>query len=619
MTNDNELLLCIINELGKDEYRNFFDPMVTEYINNNYSMTTIREDEYASTFITEVSSICLILIMLEKKYGEAIVNNLIDIANGRYKYKKIFAKIKEKIANAESSIEIVDAYEIANIFQSLQNKEDKKMFGQFYTPNHIIDKIIEHANIDYDNLKNQKILDPSCGAGVIYLKLIDVLVERDCNYILNIVNSAFYGYDINPNAIFLTKMSIMVHLIDIHVVDEMTLKLVSFADRFIVTNTLFTNQFIKYQYIIGNPPYFKLKNSKYIKEKYSDFIYGQANAYGLFLIWSSFNVAKGGKVSFVIPQSIKNGKYFVKIRKRLLNFAINVIHIIDPKSRNDIFENVEQAVMIIAFGNTGSNQCKVLWSVGTKTSKIEVHQEDVVNIDAIITPSSKSEITLYKKIYKNTLPFSDIEPNLVFGNGLYVWNQNKRILKKQKENDCLPIVYANYCSEGKLVFDPNKNCNEKNGKAPFSVKEGNESFVLSGIKLLVKRTSNVDKRKRIAAFLITEDFTSVYSEYFVENHLNMLYVKNNKRADIDFRKLKYILAYLNSSIPNYWIYLRNGNTQVSANELNSMPFINGDIDLVNSLWDKNNMDEIDNYFYGIIKLTKNEITVIEKFKEANHE
>lgn len=97
-------------------------------------------------------------------------------------------------------------------------------------------------------------------------------------------------------------------------------------------------------------------------------------------------------------------------------------------------------------------------------------------------------------------------------------------------------------------------------------------YVLSGKRLLVQRTTNFEKDIRLKACLISDDFLENYDSYFLENHVNFLCCNSGKEEILTDEIMYYYLGLLNSKLINYVFISKSGNTQVSANELNLLPF-----------------------------------------------
>ena len=88
-------------------------------------------------------------------------------------------------------------------------------------------------------------------------------------------------------------------------------------------NTLYNEDYlksdkgIKFDYIIGNPPYFEMPSNT-IPKGYEEVLKGRVNIYSLFIKKSIDILRDKGILSFIIPISILSGEYFSKIRKYII-------------------------------------------------------------------------------------------------------------------------------------------------------------------------------------------------------------------------------------------------------------------------------------------------------------
>ncbi len=575
------------------------------------SMTSYDYEVLKKKIIAQLAAVQNIVTFVLDVFGENFIE-VIHCLDSEHKffYKKTFLE-------STSTKEELDGYLFLEKVEGLKNVEGERLFGQYYTPENIVETIIKMEGIDFENLQNKRLIDPSCGAGIFYLKIIDILIKRkmEISEISNIVKNTFWGYDIDEISLFLTKLCICVHLkTKFGMTNNDIINIGNYLNlHFVNENTLLFDD-NNFDYVVGNPPYFKIKDSKTIKKKYKEYIRGQSNAYALFLVWALHNVKDNGKICFIIPQSIRNGRHFELIRKFLAKFSVTNIYYLDSKNRKKIFKDVEQAVMIITIEKKKKNKyTKIFIDKNNYVTEEKYLQKDIISQERILIPESKDvfEIT---SILDQSLKFKDVEKDLVFGNGLFVWNQKKGEIVGEGTN--LPIIYANYLKTNNFNFIPQKNNSDKDRK-PYCPKYNNESFIYQGKRLLVKRTSSMENFKRIISCIINDSFLEKFNEgYFVENHVNVLYKKNNKKEEINVDDQLYILAYLCSDLANFYIYQTNGNTQVSANELNNLPFkIEGKNYIVEEMKKAEpNWRLINNHFYDIFQINKSLQKTISKIK-----
>ena len=186
-----------------------------------------------------------------------------------------------------------------NIFEySLDNKERHRE-GAHYTSEVDIKRIVDPVIVDpwlndidstndladalelYDKLCNYIVLDPACGSGnflyVAYreMKALEAdLRERiaelggDLSQLTRRVTAQqFYGYDINPFAVELAKVSLMIAkklAVDEFETDENPLPLDNLDNNIKAEDALF-NDWVEFDACIGNPPY--LGNRRFQEER----------------------------------------------------------------------------------------------------------------------------------------------------------------------------------------------------------------------------------------------------------------------------------------------------------------------------------------------------------------
>ncbi|MCL5022079.1 MAG: hypothetical protein M1497_01685 [Nitrospirae bacterium] len=83
---------------------------------------------------------------------------------------------------------------------------------------------------------------------------------------------------------------------------------------------------------------------------------------------------------------------------------------------------------------------------------------------------------------------------------------------------------------------------------------------------MVQRVTADEQPSRIVACISEKFFKKTQTGYFVENHLNIVQPGTNSKVDLYF-----VLGILNSEIVEFFFRAMNGNTQVSATELNLLP------------------------------------------------
>lgn len=371
----------------------------------------------------------------------------------------------------------------------------RKKLGQYFTPKSIRELLLSKL----PKKDNADILDPACGSGEFLLS---------CKKYFK--NPILYGFDIDKKLINISS------------------KLVKNAS---IKNFDFLNIDInkkKYDYIIGNPPYFELKLNEEIKKKYFDIIKGRVNIFSLFIKTGLDLLKDGGYLAYVVPPSMNNGAYFSKLREYIIkNSSLEYLHIIDGA---DNFHLANQKVMLIILKKTNSK----------KSSKYIFKKNGIT----IFTEDKK----FLSDAYKNTVSLKEIG----FGvkTGSIVWNEHKEKLTNDKNNSTL-LIWASNINNGKIIIGYTK------GK-PQYIKNISNDLIIKSRVVVVNRITGSSKEINIKAAIVNE------KEFVCENHVNVIYMSKNANCNYS---LEDIFKALQDKTNIKVMRLISGNTQISKTEL----------------------------------------------------
>lgn len=401
---------------------------------------------------------------------------------------------KRKIIIEEYTKESIDYLKNTDI-------KKRKKLGQYFTPKSIRELLISKL----PKKDNADILDPACGSG-------EFLIS--CKKYFK--NPILYGFDIDKKLINIAS------------------KLVKNAS---IKNFDFLNIDInkkKYDYIIGNPPYFELKLNEEIKKKYFDIIKGRVNIFSLFIKTGLDLLKDGGYLAYVVPPSMNNGAYFSKLREYVIkNSSLEYLHIIDGA---DNFHLANQKVMLIILKKTNSK----------KSSKYIFKKNGIT----IFTEDKK----FLNKAYKNTVSLKDIGYTVKTGN--IIWNEHKEKLTNDKNNSTL-LIWASNINNGKIIIGYTK------GK-PQYIKNISNDLIIKSRVVVVNRITGSSKDINIKAAIVNE------KEFVCENHVNVIYMSKNANCNYS---LEDIFKALQDKTNIKVMRLISGNTQISKTELERLfPF-----------------------------------------------
>ena len=371
----------------------------------------------------------------------------------------------------------------------------RKKLGQYFTPKSIRELLLSKL----PKKDNADILDPACGSGEFLLS---------CKKYFK--NPILYGFDIDKKLINIAS------------------KLVKNAS---IKNFDFLNIDInkkKYDYIIGNPPYFELKLNEEIKKKYFDIIKGRVNIFSLFIKTGLDLLKDGGYLAYVVPPSMNNGAYFSKLREYIIkNSSLEYLHIIDGA---DNFHLANQKVMLIILKKTNSKKSsKYIF----KKNRITIFTEDKKFLN---------------KAYKNTVSLKDI--GYTVKTGSIIWNEHKEKLTNDKNNSTL-LIWASNINNGKIIIGYTK------GK-PQYIKNISNDLIIKSRVVVVNRITGSSKDINIKAAIVNE------KKFVCENHVNVIYMSKNANCNYS---LEDILKALQDKTNIKVMRLISGNTQISKTEL----------------------------------------------------
>ena len=140
----------------------------------------------------------------------------------------------------------VDRDILGKLYEKYLPKDERKKLGEFYTPDEVIDYILDA--IGYTPIRaidGKDIIDPACGSGGFlvraarrligrhavkfgkatpkeaidnkqWLNVYEKLTPKECEEIVNSVAMHIHGFDINPFAVNITEMNLLFQIIDIY-------------------------------------------------------------------------------------------------------------------------------------------------------------------------------------------------------------------------------------------------------------------------------------------------------------------------------------------------------------------------------------------------------------------
>jgi adenine-specific DNA-methyltransferase len=331
--------------------------------------------------------------------------------------------------------------------------------------------------------------------------------------------------------------------------------------------------------VIANPPYFKLNKADPRARAAAAVIHGQPNIYGLFMAISAALLRDGGELVFITPRSFASGPYFRPFREWFFgSVRPELVHIFG--SRRDAFgrDAVLQENIILkgvrhdAWAHHNMNATLTI-SASEGISDLDSSARRTVGLDSILDLRSREKVL--------RLPVSGIEDDLMrlvddwpgslqayglqISTGPVVPFRATEYVDHtgQVPRTHVPLLWMNHVQPMQVTWPLGRHKPEyvKHTIAAQPLLVPNRNYVL-----LRRFSAKEEERRLVAAPYLAR--TSSASMLGLENHLNYICRPGGTLTEAETFGLA---ALFNSYLLDNYFRTSNGNTQVSATELRTMP------------------------------------------------
>jgi adenine-specific DNA-methyltransferase len=461
--------------------------------------------------------------------------------------------------------------------------ERRKRFGQYLTPVEVADFM---AGLCKPAGRVVRVLDPGAGAGVLSCALCETWAAHQDKPIE--IELEAYETDAELAGYLASCLSYTEEWLRSR---KIRLKFRVDTDDFIIARAdaltelprLFPtagDSHNNFDLVISNPPYFKISKSDPRARAASAVVHGQPNVYAIFMAISASLLKPNGELVFITPRSYTAGPYFRLFRERF--FAVmrpEAIHLFN--SRREAFsrdEVLQENVILLARRaddwpvRIKSGTVSVSSSAGvrdlSKSRKRDVALSDVVNFHSrdkilwIPVAERDDDTARMVRAWRGRLHTYGLEvstgPVVPFR--------------------ALPFIYKKgYVPETHAPLLWMQNVTPMRVKWPTGVR-GKEQYILvndisapllvpnNNIVLLRRFSSKEEQRRLVAAPFLKRKVNSLFVG--LENHLNYIHRPGGSLSEEEAYGLA---ALFNSAMLDTYFRIFNGNTQVNATELRTMP------------------------------------------------
>lgn len=523
---------------------------------------------------------------------------------------------------------------LGKFYESYLSLEKRKELGSFYTRNHIlIDEMIDSCKYLESNIKKVKILEPSCGSGMILINLIRKLknipslspLEK-----LKIIVNNYYAIDIDEVSCLITEFNIINEILDL-IVDYIKFtnskklaKLKIYCNDFtkvplnnkpilneeekklveeneIMLDLKTRNNFFEegFDIILGNPPFITMYGKRSINmtnvkrnfyNLYYDFLLDKRknnkfNSSMLFIERALKILLPGQKLSFILDISFFETA-FKDIRCYILKNC-KILNIISEISSFQVGSG--QIILTLEKGYIKGNNS--VWKIYDSNILQEINQDIWLNENneyKIFLELNLKDKTIISKIEEETMLLGEIFPKKELRTCCALTGKSKEFMTSYIEykNDTKNIIFP-YLEGAKGVKNKfSKIYPTDYFKYDYELQQKiSEEFKVELEKLGVKN------KKRIALgdyesylspkIFIRQSAKELIATYTEEKAAanNSIYIISLNKNDLEKNKLlKYICGLLNSSLLSFYaqknkiIRMSLGKTpQIKLSDLKKLP------------------------------------------------
>jgi SOS regulatory protein LexA len=451
---------------------------------------------------------------------------------------------------------------LGHVYQSIQSREERKDSGQYYTPNKVVDFIIENIDVKFNNDGSLKILDPACGSGQFLIRAYEKLLEQyrklgvaDNVAHKKIVEEHLFGIDVDPVACMLARANLVLKNPFVSVKPNIFVQNFLKKDFGLIDPDPFTDVYNTFDFVIGNPPWgasLTREDKKYFAKYYSIGEVG-LNTFTLFMERSLDFLKEKGRLGFLIPEAYLKIKVHQPSRQQLLRSGeIKLLAI-----SGDIFKKVYAPALVLIFEETKkiNKDHQILIKEGVFNG--EVKESKIPQSLFNSTPDNIFNIhfsDLSTKIIQQIegLDNKYLKDHTLFILGIVTGNNKKHLVSKKLTKDHSPIIVGKDLRKFKIDFGGNYFVYDK-----------------AVLQQVAPRDYYASPEKLIYKF-IGKNLTFAYDN---EKRFSL----NNANAivpNIPNLKMKYILGVLNSDLMQFYYTKSFFTVRVLRSNLERLPIYN---------------------------------------------
>jgi len=260
----------------------------------------------------------------------------------------------------------------------------EKLFGQVYTPQFIVCKILDDVGYNSPEILGKTIIDPACGDGrflvEIVKRIIDFSPENDLQKNLECV----YGWDIDEIAIIECRENLNNLVKNKNIDIQWKVNITNSIEKYEKPDIFVVSELQQFDFIVGNPPYIRiqhleLEQRQYIQKNYDFCKSGSTDIYIAFYELCLNLLSKDGVCGLITPNTF----LFTETARPLRQYFAANKNLVQITNYGDIqlFDDATTYSAITIFNNKKNQNFKFQKAVSENT-----FEERVVDFSELKEP-----------------------------------------------------------------------------------------------------------------------------------------------------------------------------------------------------------------------------------------
>ncbi len=465
---------------------------------------------------------------------------------------------------------------LSGLYSKTLDTRTRKLKGQFFTPGQVGRFM---AGLFQINGGAIRLLDPGAGTGMLTAAFCERLLGNDES-----VNLTVDAYENDPGILSLLEKTLdsckaelekKGHKVAYNIYEQ---DFILHNQGCLTKSGLFweSEEQVFYDFAISNPPYYKLNKDSPQSTAMSELISGQPNIYVLFMALSASMVKPEGEMVFITPRSFCSGLYYKRFREWFLrNVRMSNIHIFE--SRKEIFNKdgvLQENIIVKATKRKSTKGDSLVISLSKNRNLANIERIEVKSAEVIFQRNGETFIRIpTSSLDLDVVGIIDGWPNTLRDFGFEIstgpvipFRATEYLLPESTgSRESAPLLWMHNMRDMRVVWPLRRNRKE----SAIRVCDGSRSLLLPIRNyVLLKRFSSKEQKRRLYASVLLES-ELCHEVVGIENHVNYIHKPG---GNLSVEEAFGIAAILNTAIVDNFFRSLNGNTQVSATEIRSLPF-----------------------------------------------